>query len=551
MTVMPRALVLATLLLIVAHTSAQELSVLHIRIVLLDANHKPTPVPHHALLISDNPATATPRRVMTGPDGTADVRLRPGNYTVESDQPVAFGGKAYQWTRTLDIAAGRDRILELTADNAEVGGVTAATPSAAPLDADPSFLLSKRGESVASIWGPLAHGSGFLVDANGRVVTTAHVVGTAAAVEVQLSRAVKVAASVLASDSATDVAVLRIDPAAATSPPVPLGCERVPTEFVAPGQAIYTIGGLPLEANDLTSGTVSRVGAHAIASDLLVPAGSEGGPVFAADGAVVGISSLADGSEARTRMDSRVVPVADVCAAVTAAEKKAVAMPPPVGGSLPVEPQRPFPVDALKNDAQHRAISVTPYTLSSQDFDIVFITPPLLYAARYQADQALHGERSGGGRGGDAAYSLPPQIVEFGNWSVYVEQTPAVLLVRATPKMVEGFWTKVARGAALTQGMSVPAIMHVGSSFSRMRVFCGDHEIAPIHPFRLERRISDTEKADEGLYAFAPDALTPSCASVKLELYSDREPKRPDTRAIDPRMVQRIWDDFASYRAVQ
>ena len=36
-------------------------------------------------------------------DGTADVRLRPGNYTVESEQAVAFHGKSYHWTQTLDI----------------------------------------------------------------------------------------------------------------------------------------------------------------------------------------------------------------------------------------------------------------------------------------------------------------------------------------------------------------------------------------------------------------------------------------------------------------
>src|ERR1700730_16435817 len=82
--------------------SGQTLSVLHIKVVVVDADGKITPVPRHALLISDNPATAPPRRIVTALDGTADVRLRPGNYTVESDQPIAFQGKAYQWTKTLD-----------------------------------------------------------------------------------------------------------------------------------------------------------------------------------------------------------------------------------------------------------------------------------------------------------------------------------------------------------------------------------------------------------------------------------------------------------------
>ena len=100
--------------------AVQTPSVLHIKVVLAGADGKPTPVPRHALLLSDNPATAPPRRIVTGLDGTADVRLRPGNYTVESDQPVVFQGKAYQWTQIVDVAAGRDAVLELTADNAEV-----------------------------------------------------------------------------------------------------------------------------------------------------------------------------------------------------------------------------------------------------------------------------------------------------------------------------------------------------------------------------------------------------------------------------------------------
>src|SRR5262245_15211047 len=136
-------LLLSMLTLAVARPAGQELRVLHIKIVLVDADLNATPVPQHALLISDNPATSTPRRVVTGPDGTVNVRLRPGNYTVESDLPVAFRGKAYQWAQTLDIVAGRDSSLELTADNAEIGNVTDATPmAAATLENDPSFLLS-------------------------------------------------------------------------------------------------------------------------------------------------------------------------------------------------------------------------------------------------------------------------------------------------------------------------------------------------------------------------------------------------------------------------
>jgi hypothetical protein len=37
---------------------------------------------------------------------------------------------------------------------------------------------------------------------------------------------------------------------------------------------------------------------------------------------------------------------------------------------------------------------------------------------------------------------------------------------------------------------------------------------------------------------------------VKLVLYSDKEADKGDTRAVDPKMVQQIWDDFEPYRAL-
>jgi len=62
------------------------------QIVLLDANQKATPVPRHALLVSENPSSAAPRRMVTAADGTAEIHLKPGNYTIESDEALVFQG---------------------------------------------------------------------------------------------------------------------------------------------------------------------------------------------------------------------------------------------------------------------------------------------------------------------------------------------------------------------------------------------------------------------------------------------------------------------------
>ena len=483
------AIVAALVALVIPRAAGgQALSVLHIKVVLIDAERRATPVPRHALLISDNPATASPRRVVTALDGGADVRLPPGNYTVESDRAVAFEGRAYEWTQTLDIRAGRDASLELTNSNAQITAVTAETTSLLPsIESDPSALLRQWQDSVVALWTPTAHASGFLVDASGLIVTNQRAIGAATSVEVQVTRELKVAGTVVAKDAARDVAVVRIDPAVMASvKPVPLGCAAAPGPVVTAGQEIFTIGTPLREVKGLTSGTVSRVEPHAIVSDLRLALGDTGGPVFAANGSVIGITAGPDGKDDSRRANAGVVRIEDACAVVAWAATKLTAIAPPKATPLPVEPLLPFPVDALKDAAARRAGNLPAYQTSSSDFDITFITPVL-----------AHGDR-----------------MEFGNWSEYVADVPPVLLVRVTPKLVENFWTTVARGAAQTQGVALPPIKHYKPGFSRMRAFCGDTEVTPIHPFTIEKRVSDT-------------------------------------RVVDPKVLTQVWQDFAPYRALK
>ena len=264
---MPRALILATLFAVLpCAASAQTLSVLHVKVTLADASHPSIPIARHVLFISDNPATSSPRRVVTGRDGTVDVRLRAGSYTtVESDEPVAFNhARGYQWTRTVEIAAGRDAVLDLTAANAEVGGAPASSSSSpAPQDDDPSLLLVQWQESVVAIWTAESRASGFIIDAAGLVVTNQRVIGSATTVEVQLTPSIKVAARVLAADRGRDIAVLWIDPAAIASVrPVPLGCADGSRPPFAPGQRMVAIGAPLRGQTDVSLGDVLRVGTH-------------------------------------------------------------------------------------------------------------------------------------------------------------------------------------------------------------------------------------------------------------------------------------------------
>jgi S1-C subfamily serine protease len=560
MALMLRALVLATFVLVMPQGSGQAPSVLHIKVVVADAEQKPTPVPRHALLISDNPPSATPRLIVTGLDGTADVRLRPGSYTVESDRAVTFYGKSYQWTQMVEIGAGRDKVLELTAENAEVGPAaseTTTTGAGAPLEADPSFLLAQWKDSVVGLWTPTTHASGFVIaangDAKGFIATNQRVIGSATSVEVQLTPAIKVAARVLATDPVMDVAILWIDPKAIVPVgPVPVPCTQAVA--VENGQEIFTIG-VPLrQPKGMTSGIVSRVDPDGIVSDLILALGSAGGPVFTARGDLIGITSLVDGKDENDQLrrgDARVIRSEKACEVVAAAQKKMKSAAPPSGHHLPVEPERPFPVDALKAAAERRAGSLSPYQIASDNFEVAFITPVLTYGTQYQAEQGRRRTTSKDTRSADPEPLAVRPVMDFANWSEYVWDFPPVLLVRATPKFEEGFWTRVGRAAASTQGIALPPIKRFKSGFSRLRAFCGDAEVTPIHPFKLERRVSETDAIYEGLYVFDPGALGPQCGTVKLVLYSEKELEKGDSKVVDPKVVQQIWDDFAPWRGGQ
>src|SRR5262249_54502883 len=145
-----------------------------------------------------------------------------------------------------------------------------------------------------------------------------------------------------------DVAVLWIDPKVIESVrPVPLGCAQGGKPTVVEGKEIFTISAPLREQKSMSSGTASRVESQAIGSDIRLATGSEGGPVFTASGAVVGITSVVDDNDQRRHGDVRIVRTDDACEVVAAAEKKMKDAAPPNGTPLPVEPVQPFPVDAL------------------------------------------------------------------------------------------------------------------------------------------------------------------------------------------------------------
>ncbi|SMX38631.1 Do family serine endopeptidase [Maliponia aquimaris] len=137
-------------------------------------------------------------------------------------------------------------------------------------------------------------GTGFIISADGQVVTNAHVVDGADTVTVTLADGRKVEGKVVGTDPATDIALIRID-GGGDLPTVAFG----DSAQLKVGQDVVAIGNPFGLGNSVTSGIVSALGRdinsgpfdNYIQTDAAINKGNSGGPLFNAAGEVVGINT--------------------------------------------------------------------------------------------------------------------------------------------------------------------------------------------------------------------------------------------------------------------
>jgi serine protease Do len=139
-----------------------------------------------------------------------------------------------------------------------------------------------------------ARGSGFIVSADGIVVTNNHVVKGARTLSVTLDDGTVLPAKVLGTDPRTDIAVLKIS-AKHPLPFIQLGNSR----DVKPGEWVVAMGNPFGLGGTVTAGIVSAVSRDIgagpydqfIQVDAPINQGNSGGPLFTQDGKVIGMNT--------------------------------------------------------------------------------------------------------------------------------------------------------------------------------------------------------------------------------------------------------------------
>jgi S1-C subfamily serine protease len=190
----------------------------------------------------------------------------------------------------------------------------------------PSKIYAERASGVVTVFSTFGskpgkttveEGSGFVVDRNGVILTAAHVIlaepsqavlpRPARSVYVQFSDGDRVRAEIVGWDPYDDVGVLKVAPLAHKLAPVPLGASA----RVQVGQPVAAIGSPFGAQTSLSVGVVSGTGRTipsltsayelfgAIQTDAPVNQGNSGGPLFNAQGRVIGINA-----QIRTTLDS-------------------------------------------------------------------------------------------------------------------------------------------------------------------------------------------------------------------------------------------------------
>jgi serine protease Do len=174
------------------------------------------------------------------------------------------------------------------------------------------FDMPKRGPEVGS-------GSGFIITANGYILTNNHVVANTKknGIKVQLSDTREFKAKLIGTDKYTDLAVIKID--ADNLPVAALGN----SDDVEVGHIVFAIGAPLGLKSTMTEGIVSALGRNIgiindqsgygienfIQTDAAVNPGNSGGPLVNIDGEVVGINTAIATTNARYQGYSFAIPV--------------------------------------------------------------------------------------------------------------------------------------------------------------------------------------------------------------------------------------------------
>jgi putative serine protease PepD len=500
----------------------------------------------------------------TALDGTIQQVLAAGRYQLTSVVPVELDGLRMRWALDTVLLAGQTLSLELTNANAIIDTVASAAPVPTPVGrtVGPEVALYQRLKTgVLRVEAGLGHGSGFLVDSAGLVLTNAHVVAGTGLAAVVLDASTHVAAQILYRDENVDLAVLRIAPRLArTRAVLPL---RTEAPLVEAGERLIAIGYPLHQEQTMTSGIASSIREGAIISDVNINHGNSGGPLLNLAGEVVAVNAFGDFTNQGGPGVSGAIAISRAIPILDSARRAMAAFAEPGEQPLPAIPTLGFRLETLKAlaDTADPARYSPLWNISVDRFTVALATPPINYVhAKAYENEVGKDRKKREARAGVSQEERYSELRDFRDWAEYVgdERAPVVTLT-VEPKLGETGGSIFRR---LMIGLNSKQTVRYKGDLREAELYRNGERVAPIRggttpvkQFVDNVWVDLKDVANYGYYVYPAEVFAPDSAGappvVAVKLIDLKNPDTPSCRTLDKDAVVITWNDFAAYYADQ
>lgn len=441
-------------------------------------------------------------------------------------------------------------------------GIACNQVSAARKVSEEAVIFRKTRDAVFTVYEDRGHGSGFLVDRAGLILTNSHVIQSSSHISVQLGHHARVPATLLAEDRQKDIAVLRVAPEIVKDLPVLKIADRPAADLAFEGERVIAIGSPLNQIRILTSGIVSKVEGRAIISDVNINPGNSGGPLINMDSEVIAINTFLDPSSSGPGVSGS-VSISLALPLLHQARGRLREEPPPAT-LLPVVPKDPFPIAGLKWAAERCGKASNYRITSASGFDIQILTPSRLYFRRRIAKEPLAEKR----RSREAAAGIAQQEMYdplgdlLREWAEYAGRYSPVVQIHVQPKVGE------TAGSVLLNVLGAAAAGYSGSYYygSSTYEFKSDlqdlelmegNSVVPevlramrmMPVFISERFVKMEDIAQRGVFMFRPEVF--KSPNLYLKILDLKKPGQVINIPIPRACQEQILADFEPYMDMQ
>ena len=421
-----------------------------------------------------------------------------------------------------------------------------------------AIIFRATRDAVCTVFGDRGHGSGFLVDKAGLILTNSHVITNSSRISVQIAPNIRVQAIILADDKQKDITVLRVNPQMIKDLPILKIAARPTHDLAFEGEKVICIGSPLNQIRIVTSGIVSKMEKQAIISDVNINPGNSGGPMINMDSEVIAINTFRDPSLGGSGISGS-IPITLAEPILSTARNKLSETDTPSSDLLPVVPKDPFPIEGLKW-ASGRSGKTNHYVINGLSFNIYVFTPTREHYLKTVSVDPLVKKRQIREKSAGVAPSdiYDPVGDSLKEWQQYVGEFMPLVLIKVEPKIGEkgsslflnvlgaaaaGYSGTTYRGYHTYEFKSDLQDFDLVNNNANIPAVFRSMGILPVSVSTSYGQMQDI--AQHGLFAFRPEVFNSS--NLRIKIKDLKNPGQVTTIPISQACREQILIDFEPY----